>query len=203
VLTVTFFFNFSARTTSVGRPEPTWCFYFISNAPFFFTFLLLRCARVLPGTVPASSRSLFDLHLHLILLHFYFLLFATSRASIWPVLFSISSLFELRFVWSCALILALPFSFAFTDIVIVLSICLCFVVLVEFVWPIWVCLCCWFWRGHCGFGFGITTALQEVCFYVLWNGRTICVRMFIYIIRMLVQIRMFWENVWCMFLENV
>jgi len=66
----------------------------------------------------------------------------------------------------CA-ILSLPFSFAFTDIVIVLSICLCFVILVGFVWRVWVCLCCWFWRHHCGFGFGITTTLQEVCFYLL------------------------------------
>jgi len=69
---------------------------------------------------------------------FCFLLFAFSRASIWTVLFSISSSFVLRLVWSCALILSLPFSFAFTDIVIVLSICLCFVVLVGFVWSIWV-----------------------------------------------------------------
>ena len=37
---------------------------------FFFTFLLLRCARTLPCTVPASSPAVFDLHLHLILLHF-------------------------------------------------------------------------------------------------------------------------------------
>ena len=106
---------------------------------------------------------------------FYFLLFAFPRASIWTVLFSISCPFVFRLLWSCALILSLPFSFAFTDIVIVLSICLCFVVLVGFVWPIWVCLCCWFWGHHCGFGFGITTTLQEVCFYLLWNGITICV----------------------------
>ena len=45
---------------------------------------------------------------------FCFLLFAFSRASIWTVLFSISSSFVLRLVWSCALILSLPFSFAFT-----------------------------------------------------------------------------------------
>jgi len=111
---------------------------------------------------------------------FYFLLFSFSRASIWTVLFLISSPFVLRLLWSCALILSLPVSFAFTDIVTVLSICLCFVVLVGFVWPIWVCLCCWFWRHHCGFDFGITTALQEVCFYLLWNWRIIYVECLLY-----------------------
>ena len=82
------------------------------------------------------------------------------------------SIFDFKFVHAsfglklCA-ILSLPFSFAFTNIVIVLSICLCFVVSVGFVWRIWVCLCCWFWCHHCGFGFGITTMLQEVSFYLL------------------------------------
>ena len=166
-----FLITFNACTTSVRSSEPTWCIYFISNAPFFFTFLLLCCARILPSTVPASSPSLFDLHLHLIL---------------FPLVCDVESfdlngsIFDFKSVWApfplklCAHSFSSIF-FAFTDVVIVLSICSCFMVLVGFVWPIWVRLCCWFWRHHCGFGFGITTALQEVCFYLLWNGRTICV----------------------------
>ena len=105
-----FFIYFQCMHQSVRSPEPTWCFYFISNARFFFTFLLLRCACILPNTVPASSPSLFDLHLHLILLHFTF--FCSRRLELRFERFSISSPFELHFLWSCALILSLPFSFA-------------------------------------------------------------------------------------------
>jgi len=65
-----FFFNFRPCTTSVGRPEPTWCFYFTSSAKFHFTFLLLHYACPFPVTVPTSSLSLFDLYCFLIVLHF-------------------------------------------------------------------------------------------------------------------------------------
>ena len=59
-----------AHTTSVlGFITDVVCLFYFKRA-FFFTFLLLRCTRILPGTVPASYPSLFDLHLHLILLHF-------------------------------------------------------------------------------------------------------------------------------------
>jgi len=129
-----FLFTFSACTTSVRSPEPTWCVYFISNAPFFFTFLLLRCAHSswhCSGVFSFTFRPLFAPHST----PFYF----NSRRR------------ELRFE---------RFYFAFTDIVIVLSICLCFVVLVGFIWPIWVRLCCWFWRHHFGFGFGVTTSVS-------------------------------------------
>ena len=149
-----------------SRTDVVLLFYF-KRAFFFFTFLLLRCARILPSTVPASSPALFDLHLHLILLHFaspcsHFREFRFER-------FYFRFQVRLCFVWFEAVRHSFSsiFFFAFTDIVIVLSICLCFVVLVGFVWPIQVCLCCWFWHHHCGFGFGITTTLQEVCFYLL------------------------------------
>jgi len=59
-----------ACTTSVGRPEPTWCFYFTSSAKFHFTFIFLHCAHPLLVTIPTSSPSLFDLHCFLIVLHF-------------------------------------------------------------------------------------------------------------------------------------
>jgi len=152
---------------SVGSPEPTWCFYFISNAPFFSSLFFFSAARVF-----------FQALFRRLLLHFSTSICTSFYSILLPLICifesfdlngsifdfkSISASFGLKL---CA-ILSLPFSFAFTDIVIVLSICLCFVVLVRFVWPIWVCLCCWFSHHYCGFGFGITTTLQEVCFYLL------------------------------------
>ena len=125
-----------------------WCVYFISNVPFFSLFFF-SAARVF-------SLALF----RRLLLHFSTSI-CTSFYSILLLLVRDVESFDLNgsvfdfksgrapFALKLCLILSLPFSFAFTDIVIILSICLCFVVLVEFVLPIWVRFCCWFWHHHC------------------------------------------------------
>ena len=65
-------------------------------------------------------------------------------------------------------LLVLPFSFIFVCfhwLCTILNFFLHFVVLVVFIWPH---LCSLVFSV-----FGVTTALQQVCFYHLWNGRTI------------------------------
>jgi len=106
-----FFFNFRAYTTSVGRPEPTWCFYFTSNTKFHFTFLLLHCARPFPVTVPTSSPLLFDLHCFLIALHFTFSCSKVESISLKGSIFDLN----VRLLWSFCLKLSF---FGFSSIFI-------------------------------------------------------------------------------------
>ena len=193
-----FLFTFSACTTSVRSAELTWCVYFISNARFSSLFFF-SAAR-------AFSLALFR---HL-LLHFSTSICTSFYSILLPLVHDVESfdlngsIFDFKFIRASFPLKLCAHSFS--------SIFFCFY---------WYCYCIENLFVLCGFGRIHLANLGSFVLLVLasplrvrfcptrgaflsslkWKNNMCW--MFIYMIRLLVQIRMFWENVWCMFLENV